>query len=53
MVFQGGQALLVNHGLQEEDADGESLVGAQYIAAMLLTNLRNFVYPNSISQYFL
>ena len=32
---------------------GESPVGALYIAAMLLTNFRNCVYPNSISQYFL
>ena len=30
---------------------GESPIGALYIAAMLLKNLRNYVYPNSISQY--
>ena len=31
---------------------GESPVGALYIAALLLTNIRNCVYPNTISQYF-
>lgn len=31
---------------------GESPVGALYIVTILLTNLRNWVYPNSFSQYF-
>ena len=31
---------------------GEFPVGALYIAAMLLTNFRNCVYPNPIAQYF-
>ena len=30
----------------------ESPVGALYLAAMLLTNMRNCIYPNTISQYF-
>jgi DDE superfamily endonuclease len=30
----------------------QSPVGALYIAAMLLTNFRNCVYPNPISKYF-
>jgi len=29
---------------------GESGVGALYVAAMLLANLRNCVYPNTVSQ---
>jgi nuclease HARBI1 len=31
---------------------GEFPVGALYIAAMLLTNLRNCIYPNPTAQYF-
>ena len=31
---------------------GESPVASLYLAAMLLTNMRNCVYPNPISQYF-
>eukprot|EP00171_Calliarthron_tuberculosum_P001768 IDg1768t1 len=31
---------------------GESPVGALYVAAALLTNVRNCIYPNPISQYF-
>ena len=31
---------------------GEFPVGALYIAAMLLTNFRNCVYPNPTAQYF-
>ena len=30
----------------------EHAVGAIYVAAVLLTNMRNCIYPNSISQYF-
>ena len=30
----------------------EAAVGSLYIVAVLLTNVRNCVYPNSISQYF-
>jgi len=30
----------------------ESPVGELYIAGMLLTNLSNCVYPNTVSQYF-
>ena len=30
----------------------ESAVGAMYIAAVILTNVRNCCYPNTISQYF-
>lgn len=31
---------------------GEGPVGLLYIAAMMLTNFRNCIYPNSVSQYF-
>lgn len=31
---------------------GEAPVGLLYIAAMLLTNFRNCIYPNTVSQYF-
>lgn len=30
----------------------ESPVGSLYLCAMLLTNMRNCLYPNTISQYF-
>lgn len=31
---------------------GESPLGTRYIAAMLLTNMKNSVYPNNIAQFF-
>lgn len=31
---------------------GECPVGALYLAAMLLMNLRSYVYPNSITKFF-